>query len=272
MSQAQFPVLIDEVGLRCGVYGELRLRSAFQPIYVVDGLHLRLKGLRGYVQPLRAGQRVPPADFYAGLPENDKAPLARLVARLHGENMANAGVDDPDRLELWLGVDMASGIAGALDEVDIALRGLGGQSARLVAEVTRSDLVPAAMLADFHAEMRGRGVRLALDALGADGVIGSHGADIHKMRGQLFRNLARARQAASLIQPLVETCRKAGADVLVEGIETRSQLAIALNSGASLVQGFLLGQPRLAGTIIDDAPRFAADIIYGEFPADRAVS
>lgn len=265
-------ILVDEVGIRIGLWGDCRLRSAFQPVLSVADGRLQLNGLRAYVHATRAGRRVSAVDLFDRREAGHIDELNLLVARLHGENRANAGVDEPARLDLWLGVDAVAGIGAALRQIDNAVAALGEDAAHLVCELMRSEAVSEADLAELGRETKARGVRLALDAVGVECAAAHFDGAIHKMRGNLFRNLSRARQAAGLIHPLVAAYREKGTDVLIEGIETRQQLVIALNSGATLVQGFLLGQPQLAGTVIDESARLAADLIYGETPANRFAS
>lgn len=269
---ADRPIVVDEIGIRIGVWGDCRLRSAFQPVFSVTDGRLELKGLRGYVHATRGGRRVAAGDLFDRRETRHVDELNLLAARLHGENRANAGVEEPSRLDLWLGVDMTAGIEAALRQIDNATAALGRDAAHLVCEVMHSEAVSGSELAVLGRETKARGVRLALDGIGVECAAAHFDSPIHKMRGDLFRNLSRARQAAGLVHPLLETYREKGAEVLIEGIETRQQLVIALNSGATLVQGFLLGQPQLAGAIIDETARPAADLIYGEMPANRFAS
>ncbi|MBS1154597.1 MAG: hypothetical protein H6R07_521 [Proteobacteria bacterium] len=43
---------------------------------------------------------------------------------------------------------------------------------------------------------------------------------------------------------LIELMHELDATVVIEGIETQEHLAIALNSGCDLLQGYFLGEPR----------------------------
>jgi EAL domain-containing protein (putative c-di-GMP-specific phosphodiesterase class I) len=47
----------------------------------------------------------------------------------------------------------------------------------------------------------------------------------------------------------------------VEGIETPHHLKVAVEAGADLFQGFLLGRPALAGTIVDETPLSIATLV-----------
>jgi len=46
-----------------------------------------------------------------------------------------------------------------------------------------------------------------------------------------------------ILPKLVEIISELGAEVIIEGIETQSQLELAQNAGVQLVQGYFLGRP-----------------------------
>lgn len=258
-------IVVDEVGLRLAIFGDARLRTVHQPMFAVrDGL-LSLTGVRAYLQPSRDGASIPPADFLASIEADEQRSFDRLVTRLHVENRLNAGVDDPELLDCWVGVGSGAGIDGALEQIDACAAAADGYVGRIVCEIMQCEALTAADVDRLASRAHARGMRVCVDALGAPGeALGDIDADFVKMRGSTFRNLARVRKAADLIGLLVEGWRRRGVQVLVEGIETRGQLAIAVDAGANLVQGFLLGPPKLAGAIIDDQPHSAVDILYGD--------
>lgn len=257
-------ILADEVGIRHAPYGEVRLRSVFQPILALDRRTAVLGAVRAYLQPSMRAIPIPAVEFYAGIRAEMRPGIDRLVARLHVENRLNAGVDEPDSLDLWLGVDTAGGVEEACAQIDIAAETAPRGVNHIVCEIMRSEMLPASDLAALTARVRERGMRICVDAVGAtyDGATLVN-ADFVKMRGGFFRDLAKVRRAALLIGHMIEGCRGQGAGVLIEGIETRAQFATAIEAGATHVQGFLFGAPALAGTIIDDKPRPILDILYG---------
>lgn len=269
-SLPDFSILVDEVGIRIGVHGDMRLRTAFQPVFASGATGLDLHGLRAFVRPSLPRHTVSPASYFQGIAPTHKDRVNTLVARLHSENRSNAGVAEPETLDLFLGVDASSGLVPALAQIDAATAVLGDERRHLVCEIMRSDAIPGGTLVALRHETRARGVRLALDSIGADGSALRYEADVLKMRGQLYRNLLQTPQVVRLVRPLVASCGDAGAKMLVEGIETSRQLDVALEAGAALVQGYLLGLPALAGTIIDDAS-FAIAHSAGE-PERLAVS
>ena len=46
-----------------------------------------------------------------------------------------------------------------------------------------------------------------------------------------------------ILPKLVEIIRELGAEVIIEGVETQSQLQLAQHAGVRLVQGYFLGRP-----------------------------
>lgn len=257
-------VYADEIGIRYAIWGDFRLRSAHQPLFVLHDRKLVLAGLRAYLQVMRRGVTLAANDFFASIPDSDRRELNRLVARLHGENRLMAGIDDPAAPDFWIGVDAGAGVDGALEQIAVSAEIAGAQANRIVCELMRSETIGKADLQRLAEQIRRRGMRICLDAVGTDVAdIAPFDADFVKMRGVLFRNLARVRKAATLIGHLVEGWRGRDAAFMVEGIETRAEFATALEAGATMVQGFLFGAPKPAGALVDDRARDVDDVLYG---------
>lgn len=256
----------DEVGIRFAIVGDIRLRTALQPIFVLSRQAATISGVRAYMQPSRQARPMEAAEFYAAVPRVDRSRCDRMVARLHAENRLNAGVEEPGELDLWIGIDTGVGVEAAEHQISaIAAATDAASAARIVCEIMRSETLEHADANWLVAHAHRCGMRACIDAIGADWDGSAPlDADFVKMRGTLFRDLARVRRAALLIGHLVEASRGRGASVLIDGIETRAQLVTAIEAGATHVQGFLFGAPALAGTIIDETPRHLVDILYGE--------
>jgi hypothetical protein len=61
-------IFADEIGIEYGVYGEFRLRSAYQRIFAPRGRFLKAVAVEGLVEPHRAGRPVAPRAFFEGVP------------------------------------------------------------------------------------------------------------------------------------------------------------------------------------------------------------
>ncbi|MFC1609990.1 EAL domain-containing protein [Myxococcota bacterium] len=115
-------------------------------------------------------------------------------------------------------------------------------------EITES--VPLSHFEMCHsvlAEIRGKGVRLAIDDLGAGysnlKYIADLTPEIVKIDRGLVMELESGVQYRQLVKHIVELCEAMGAKVVAEGIETVKELEAAQKAGANYGQGFLLARP-----------------------------
>ncbi|MEZ4271677.1 MAG: EAL domain-containing protein [Myxococcota bacterium] len=115
-------------------------------------------------------------------------------------------------------------------------------------EITES--VPLAYFAQCHnvlAEIRGKGLGLAVDDLGAGYSNLKYISDLHpeivKLDRQLIAGIRAESRQFKLASGIVRLCVDMGAKVVIEGIETRDELAAAAATGAHYGQGFLIARP-----------------------------
>ena len=96
-------------------------------------------------------------------------------------------------------------------------------------------------------EVRGRGVYLVVDDLGAGYSNLKYIADLQprvvKLDRELIAGLTRDSRLFKLVQALVVMCRELDAMVVAEGIETEAELEAVIASGARFGQGYLLARP-----------------------------
>lgn len=96
-------------------------------------------------------------------------------------------------------------------------------------------------------EVRGRGVFLVVDDLGAGYSNLKYIADLHprvvKLDRELIMGLTRETRLHRLVSSIVVLCKDLGAQVVAEGIETRDELDAVLGAGAQFGQGYLLARP-----------------------------
>ncbi len=97
------------------------------------------------------------------------------------------------------------------------------------------------------AEVRGRGVHLVVDDLGAGYSNLKYIADLHPRIVKLDRGLVAGLQTSSrlfkLVAAIVQLCQQLDARVVAEGIETVGELEAILAAGARYGQGYLLARP-----------------------------
>lgn len=96
-------------------------------------------------------------------------------------------------------------------------------------------------------EVRGRGVWVVVDDLGAGFSNLKYIADLHprfvKLDRVLVAGLTRRSRLFMLVSGIVEMCVKLGARVVAEGIETPEELDAVIAAGAHFGQGYLLARP-----------------------------
>jgi EAL domain-containing protein (putative c-di-GMP-specific phosphodiesterase class I) len=123
-------------------------------------------------------------------------------------------------------------------------------------EVTES--VPLSHYQYCHsvlAEIRSRGVKIAIDDLGAGfsnlKYIADLQPDVVKLDRELIAGLTRDSPLHRLVTSLVNLCREMGARVVAEGIETGVELRAVIDTGAHYGQGYHLARPARIPPLID---------------------
>ena len=96
-------------------------------------------------------------------------------------------------------------------------------------------------------EIRGRGVFLAVDDLGAGysnlKYIADLAPEIVKLDRDLIANLGEHKRLQRLVRSIVRLCEDLGANVVAEGIETVEELRAVEDAGAHYGQGYLIARP-----------------------------
>lgn len=96
-------------------------------------------------------------------------------------------------------------------------------------------------------EVRGRGVYLVVDDLGAGYSNLRYIADLEprvvKLDRDLIAGLRKGTRMYTLVSAIVVLCRELGAMVVAEGIETAEELEAVQEAGARFGQGYLLARP-----------------------------
>jgi EAL domain-containing protein (putative c-di-GMP-specific phosphodiesterase class I) len=97
------------------------------------------------------------------------------------------------------------------------------------------------------AEVRGRGVHLVVDDLGAGYSNLKYIADLHprivKLDRDLIAGLTQNTRLFKLVVAIVRLCSELDAKVVAEGIETQTELQAVIAAGARFGQGYFLARP-----------------------------
>jgi EAL domain-containing protein (putative c-di-GMP-specific phosphodiesterase class I) len=96
-------------------------------------------------------------------------------------------------------------------------------------------------------EVRGRGVHLVVDDLGAGYSNLKYIADLHprvvKLDRGLIAGLVKDSRLYKLVAAIVRLCNELDSKVVAEGIETKAELEAVIAAGARYGQGYLLARP-----------------------------
>lgn len=246
-------IFVDEVGIEIGLLGDFRLKSAYQPIFRREGAELRPIAIEGKVAPFLEGKSAAATEFLGNVPPRDRLFVESLCNALHLRNHHNVGLP---WLELFVSYnprgsseflsEMAA-LAEILDEIDLDPR-------LVVCEISEAAALDQETLLALASEIRRHGMRVAIGDFSHSpgGEVGAFRPDIVKIEGAWFRRLCRDDGTARLFAPVAAMFRQLGAQILVGGIETVTQLRVAIEGQADLLQGRLLAPPALAGTAFEE--------------------
>lgn len=237
-----------------GVWGVFTLKSAFQPIFRFEDGGLNLAAFEGLIRPFRDGEPVSPPGFFRAVPAGDRLHVETLTRTLH---LLNAGEFlDPEAM-LFVNFDPSvftdRQIAEtALREMRLTLHEAGIDPRRIVCEVTEQRSTSQQALSGFVAALRDHGFRIAVDDYGAEDSdmerVAALKPDIVKFDAQWINRLMESRPGFALLSVMVKEFHSRGITVVFEGIEETWQLEMAEESGADMVQGYVLARPELAPT------------------------
>ncbi|TIW35515.1 MAG: EAL domain-containing protein [Mesorhizobium sp.] len=252
-------IFADEIGIEYGVYGDFRLKSAYQPIFAPRGRSLAPVAVEALIEAQRDARPVAPRVFFGSLPAADRLFVETMCRMLHLRNFRNIGVEG---LDLFFNYNplINDHLGRALAEIRLMTRHLGELDlypGMLVCEITEQ-AANDKVLISLVREMRRDGIRIAIDDFGTghstEERIALLAPDIVKIDGAWFAEFCRHAAAERFFRPLVSMLHDRGAKVLVEGIEQAVHLRVALDGGVDLVQGYHLARPALAGTIFNEEP------------------
>ncbi len=230
---------------------EKALDLHYQPIVAAEGSRIiGVEALLRWDHPTRGD--IPPMDF---------VPIAErtgMMGRL-GEFVLRRAFNDAKRWpDLFIAVNLSPlqvKNRALFILVSSILADTGIEPSRVVLEITEGVLIddPEEMKKRFQ-ELRGLGVRIALDDFGAGysslAYLQHFPFDKLKIDKGFVASLGRSGNSGVIIQAIVALGRALGLSVLVEGVETEEQRVLLRLAGCDEMQGFLFAKP---------APRDAID-------------
>lgn len=231
------------VGRVCDAHAAGRVSMSYQPVVNRDGEVFYYECLLRAVDEF--GDQLLPAEF---VPVMEQMGAIGWVDRFVFERIVGELEDDPD---VVLGCNVSGQSVsdpGWTGEVVERLRGAPDLAGRLVIEITETaSITDIAAAADFVSQMRGIGCRVALDDFGVGFASFAHlrmlDVDIVKLDQTFLED--RSGTAAWLrgIEHLSGLVSKLGAQIVVEGIQTLSQLEVLDLKDVTHFQGYCLGAP-----------------------------
>jgi EAL domain-containing protein (putative c-di-GMP-specific phosphodiesterase class I) len=210
--------------------------SVYEPfIELATGRVMGYEALARFVRP--DGVAVSPGTLF-GLLHSDPALLFEVELAVKRHQLAHA----PTAGELFVNLDPDSWAAGGERPDNQLLDLLADFSRPLVVEMIENlDVSDALLSRGMMAAARARGLRVALDDVGAANSLISFEAldeaDVLKFDRTLLRALGRPRRRA-VIQSLARMARQTGGLTILEGVETAADLVLARELEVDWVQGW----------------------------------
>ena len=230
------------------------LSPYYQPVADIDGRAAGAEALLRWQHPSR-GLLAPPDFLDAALARVGPVTIGEAVlSRAVRQVAAWQAVAD---LEYYrVGINLSprhlerSDVAGTVERL-LEEHGVSGR--RLLVEILESDAITSwDQMATTVLHLRALGLRVAIDDFGSGhaGVDWLRDLPIDMVKvDRALVGPSPAAGARELLGAVTGAAHAAGADVLLEGVETVEQLALAREVGATFVQGLLVGAPQPPGRL-----------------------
>lgn len=234
-------------GNRYAHYRNLRIMSAFQPIYSIA--HRRIVGLEGLARGIdENANSVAPAQLFTAKDLEEIIHLDYLCQRVHLENFYAL---NPPNAWLFLNIDPHS-----LSQPDRHIEFLsqlvkqgGYKENQIVIEILESMIDDEAELEACIERYKSLGFLIAIDDFGAGHSnferIWRIKPDIVKLDRSMLQKAGIDPSVRSLIKGVTNMLHNCKCIVLAEGVETEDEAIAAMEGGVDLVQGFYFARPFL---------------------------
>jgi EAL domain-containing protein (putative c-di-GMP-specific phosphodiesterase class I) len=259
-------IIRQDDGTSNGVWGPFTLESAFQPIFACQGGKLSVTAFEGLIRTSRDGESWSPGSFFACIPAAERLHVETLSRTLH---LLNAAACLPHHVSIFLNFDPSlfsdRTIADrTMRDMRLVMNETGTDPRRVVCEVTEQKSASDDALFALAEALREGGFRIAVDDYGAEDSdmtrIRGLRPDIVKFDARWLTPLMESGPGFTLLSAMVSAFAGQAIRTVFEGVEDGWQLDLAMRSGASMVQGYVLARPELASAYIGraDAPAPAA--------------
>jgi EAL domain-containing protein (putative c-di-GMP-specific phosphodiesterase class I) len=244
---------LDDYGLEQPRDGEfsstflgIRLNSAFQPIY--DSAAGELFGHEALLRAfLGNDQEISPEFAFSFSAQSGRlVKFDRICRTLHLLNFRQI-FQDTGRLFLNVHPELLLNVNAHGKVFERILHANSVPTNRVVIEVRESAIEADGPLAEAVENYRDRKYKIAIDGLGQ-----KHGnlsrlwqlaPDFVKLDKTVVQQAETNPKLRKALRHLIGMIRDLGAQPVIQGIETQTQLDIAIETGSTLLQGYLLGKP-----------------------------
>lgn len=234
----------EEDGRTLGQFGSIGIKSAFQPIYSLA--HRRAVGFEALMRPYSESKLVSPLTMFSMVQgDAENVFLDRLCRLVHLGNFLSQG---DDISWLFLNINPKVTVIGRRYGGFFAdlLKQNGIAPHRVVVEILESQIQDEGLLSeavDYYKEL---GCLIAIDDFGAGESnfdrlwrIGPH---IVKLDRSIISQAAGNIKIRRVVPNLVKLIHETGSLALMEGVETKEEAIIAMDSGADFVQGYFFAK------------------------------
>lgn len=246
---------LDSSDQYTGQYGSYILKPVYQPIYNVnENKTATLTGYEALVRPHLNGLVINPEEFFSIIDRKDALFVECLCLALHIRGYEKAGIKNAG---LYVNVNVAN--YDTVEDVEreffytfsqLARYGLSRQT--IVFEILETEVANPEILLSLCKLIKNNGYRFALDDFGTrhsnvERYI-AVSPDIIKLDRSLFLNAMKTVETSRLLKSLIGAFQENGVKVLMEGLETTSEMQFASDMEVDMLQGFYLGRP---ATMVD---------------------
>jgi EAL domain-containing protein (putative c-di-GMP-specific phosphodiesterase class I) len=230
----------------------VRLNSAFQPIYDIEAGDLF--GHEALLRPSLGGELSSTPEFAFTYAEQagKLVQFDRVSRTLHVLNFTQIYAET-GLLFLNVHPKLLITVNAHGKVFEKILHSNSVPTERIVIEIQESLIDQEKQLSEAIVNYRDKGYRIAIDRFGSSQShidrLWKFAPDFVKLDLNLIQKAEQNERVRKILPGLIKMIKDLGAKPVVTGIETQVQLDIAIESGASLVQGFFLAKPVTANEL-----------------------
>jgi EAL domain-containing protein (putative c-di-GMP-specific phosphodiesterase class I) len=230
----------------------VRLNSAFQPIYDIEAGDLF--GHEALLRPSLGGELSSTPEFAFTYAEQagKLVQFDRVSRTLHVLNFTQIYAET-GLLFLNVHPKLLITVNAHGKVFEKILHSNSVPTERVVIEIQESLIDQEKQLSEAIVNYRNKGYRIAIDRFGSSQShidrLWKFAPDFVKLDLNLIQKAEQNERVRKILPGLIKMIKDLGAKPVVTGIETQVQLDIAIESGASLVQGFFLAKPVTANEL-----------------------